>query len=252
MGGRTELRDAGGCTLLTYLPTRMDDRPAADESELTPGVDPREAAAAVLDQLPGWIIGGQGPLVDALLAAGCRQRRQAHSYTWDLTSNRPPALWAALQPGPRYRIDHADQHQAEDLLAAVGSAYPPEHPDYQTDQAEQLGDLRGILSGQLVGPLLPRSEVVLAGDHVVATLLLSNAPGQPPFGGPWVSDVFRHRDPAYAGLGSLLLRRALAGLASDGRSSLGLAVTEGNPARQVYDRLGFTLVSSGRTVFVPQ
>jgi ribosomal protein S18 acetylase RimI-like enzyme len=57
-------------------------------------------------------------------------------------------------------------------------------------------------------------------------------------------EVFRH--PAHPGVGRALVERALA--LTDG-PALGLMVTEGNPARALYEALGFRLV---RTALVVQ
>jgi GNAT superfamily N-acetyltransferase len=51
--------------------------------------------------------------------------------------------------------------------------------------------------------------------------------------------VFRH--PEHRGVGRALLERALA--LADG-PALGLMVTVGNPAREVYELLGFRLVQA--------
>ena len=245
---RTALSADDGTPLLSYAPSTLDHRPAADAVELAPGVDPEAAARAVLAEMPGWIVGRRGPLLDALLRAGAQQRRHAFTYTWDLVTQVPPPGWATLQPAGALRVEPAGEHPAEALLASAEAAYPPEHADAVRDN---LSDLREIMAGTIVGPFLASSEVVLDGDRVVAALLLNDAPTPPPDGGPWVTDVYRHPDAAYAGLGVLLLRRGLAHLAADGRSSLGLAVTAGNPAQHTYERLGFRVMEESRTVVVP-
>jgi hypothetical protein len=48
-----------------------------------------------------------------------------------------------------------------------------------------------------------------------------------------------------------LVRRSLGAAAVSGVAEVGLSVTEGNPARRVYERLGFDLVRSTLTVAVP-
>ena len=245
---RTTLRADDGSAVLSYLPGTLDHRPAADAVELADGVDPQQAARVVLARLPGWIVGRDGPLLDALLRAGATLRRHAFTYTWDLLARVPPPEWGSELPAAGLRVGPAGQHPAEALLESADAAYPPDHPDAARDN---LADLREILAGTIVGPFLGRSEVVLDGRRVVAALLLNDAPTPPPDGGPWVTDVYRHPDAAYAGLGSLLLRRGLAHLAADGRTTLGLAVTAGNRAQRTYQRLGFAVSSESRTVIVP-
>ncbi len=48
-----------------------------------------------------------------------------------------------------------------------------------------------------------------------------------------------------------MLRRALALATLHGLPALGLAVSDGNPARRVYERLGFRHMFSSITVIVP-
>ncbi|MFD0346855.1 hypothetical protein ACFQ0M_13970 [Kitasatospora aburaviensis] len=47
------------------------------------------------------------------------------------------------------------------------------------------------------------------------------------------------------------MRRALADTAATGAARVGLAVTEGNPARRLYEDLGFQVTRSSLTVVVP-
>lgn len=68
--------------------------------------------------------------------------------------------------------------------------------------------------------------------------------------GPWVTEVFRHPDRSPRGLGSLMLSAVLSRAAADGLTEIGLAVTEGNPARRVYETLGFRLVGTSITVLI--
>jgi len=143
----------------------------------------------------------------------------------------------------------------------VLAAYPPGHVDYQgPDPAVEAAELDLLLRGELVGPFLPgASAQVTAGDgedgggagEVVAAVIVNRADGEAPLGGPWVSQVLRLPGERWAGLGALALRHALAALAADGETSLGLAVTDGNPARGVYERLGFRHLSSHRKLAIP-
>ncbi|GAB3887150.1 hypothetical protein GCM10027612_25510 [Microbispora bryophytorum subsp. camponoti] len=47
-----------------------------------------------------------------------------------------------------------------------------------------------------------------------------------------------------------MLSVTLARAGADGLDGMGLAVTEGNPARRVYERLGFHMVDSAMTVVI--
>jgi ribosomal protein S18 acetylase RimI-like enzyme len=88
-------------------------------------------------------------------------------------------------------------------------------------------------------------------NPVVALTLINRMPGEAPTGGPWVSEICRDPDQRYAGLGASLLCRVMAQLADGGESSLSLVVTDGNPAQQVYERLGFRYIKSFRKLSIP-
>jgi ribosomal protein S18 acetylase RimI-like enzyme len=63
--------------------------------------------------------------------------------------------------------------------------------------------------------------------------------------------VFRRPEARYAGLGADLLRRVLSVAAADGLAEVSLVVSDANPARRVYERLGFQLTATSLTVVVP-
>jgi GNAT superfamily N-acetyltransferase len=81
----------------------------------------------------------------------------------------------------------------------------------------------------------------------VAACLVNDRPDE----GPWISEVFRDPEPRYAGTGAALLRRTLALASGAGLRSIGLAVTVGNPAQQVYAKLGFRVASTALNCIVP-
>ena len=58
-------------------------------------------------------------------------------------------------------------------------------------------------------------------------------------GGPWITDLFVDPSAQGHGVGRALLGHALTQLTASGRDRLGLAVTLGNPARRLYEALGF-------------
>ena len=59
------------------------------------------------------------------------------------------------------------------------------------------------------------------------------------------------RGPGGRGAGRALLKRALGLATRDGLPALGLAVTEGNPARRLYEELGFRPLLTSFTVRMP-
>jgi GNAT superfamily N-acetyltransferase len=261
--GEREVRtDPSGRPVLSFVRGVRDGRPWADLVQvLGPG-----ATELVLTQLPGWVVSGPEPLARDLLARGARPRRHAHTYSFDL--GQPlPAAWASPVLPAGLRVTPCDR-EPEDLVAAWRAAYTPGHPDHHdpgstADVVDQ--ELRPLMDGSALGPLLPCSGLVVdeaacppdaagtgAGlEPVVAAVLVNGQDSDPPLGGPWVAEVFRDPAPRYAGLGTVLLRRALALAAADGLPALGLAVTEGNPARRLYERIGFRHTDTAMTVVVP-
>ena len=163
-------------------------------------------------------IGGSEELGRALVAGGARLYRHSHAYTHDLVAL--PAL------DTTYRLTPVDRPAGE-LLPVYLTAFAPGHPD------RMEGDEAGRhLAGLIRNGLLPSSGLAIADDRVVAAILvgtITDAP--PPFGGPWIMEVFS----TARGAGRALLGRAL----HRTEGSLGLAVTEGNPAIAVYESLGF-------------
>jgi ribosomal protein S18 acetylase RimI-like enzyme len=163
--------------------------------------------------------------------------------TCDLRGRTPSNV-----PPPRgFRFVPCDR-PAEDLLPTWMAAYPPGHPDHQPrDEAQTLSEhLVPLLRGELVGRLLPCSTLAVdTDDTVVGGVLVNDWRGT-----PWVSDVVRHPAGSPAGLGSALLATTMDRAAADGHPAIGLAVTHANPARRVYERLGFTVVRTAVTVAI--
>jgi GNAT superfamily N-acetyltransferase len=129
---------------------------------------------------------------------------------------------------------------AIDLAAACLAAYPADHPDHagMPPQEPPEHELEEIMSGRMMGALLRSSGLAVGEDGaVLGAVLVNGTPGGPPFGGPWIAQVFRHPDAP--GTGGALLRRALGIATRDGLPALSLAVTHTNPAIGVYTALGF-------------
>lgn len=250
-GGRL-LFDPRGRLLARFQDETHGDRRWADLFELADGVTPEEALPTVLADLAGALVSGEEPMGLALLAAGGERRRHAHVYSRDLRAEPPPP-WRPARAPAGVRVTPLDR-PAADLVDAWRAAFPPGHPDHlggppPADVQQELADQ---IVGRVLGPLLPSSGLAVAqGGRVVAAVIVTDRPGRPPFGGPWVCDLFRHPAPQWAGLGRLLLERALSLTAELGRPALSLAVTDGNPARRLYESLAFRHVSTSLNVLVP-
>ena len=233
----TVLRDASG-PVGTYDHDERGGHVYADLFRREPGVSVERAARAVLADLRGMRIAGDEPLGRALIAAGGEALRHAHLMSHDL-SERPP-----VPEPPGYGLTDVDR-PAADLMDAHRAAYPTGHVDHRDESPERtLADLENYVTGREFGPLLRGSGLAVAPDGaVVGAILIGTLPGDPPLNGAWVIEVFRH--PAHRGIGRALLERALA---ITDVPALGLMVTEGNPARRLYERLDFRVVQTALVV----
>ena len=243
----TELRSEGRA-VLRYTPT-LESSPTADLAEPLVSVD--EVVPVVLDELAGWHIAtANEEFSSALLAAGCTPVRHGHLYSRDLVASPPEAGWLSPDLGPLVLspIDRA----AADFVKVSLAAYPPGHPDTETaDPAVVERFVEVLLTGESVGPFMGVSAQVTDGADVVGVTIINRVSGMAPLGGPWVSEVCRVPDPRYAGLGAAMLRHVMAGLQALEETSLSLVVTESNPARNAYERLGFCHIESFRKVLIP-
>jgi GNAT superfamily N-acetyltransferase len=176
-------------------------------------------------------------LARALLDAGAVQRRHARLMTHDL--REVPA-----DVDPRVVPLAAS---ADELIPSHQAAYRPDHPDYVL--SKDTSAIGQLLRGELVGPLLPASRMAVLEERIVGAAIVNDFPGEPPFAGPWLSELFR--DPAVPGIGRELLRGALAAAAADGLPALGLVVTGGNPAVELYLDEGFRTVREDISVTLP-
>jgi hypothetical protein len=225
-----------------------EGRPMADFFAPAAGVEPDRVAAAVIEQMRGWRVASDVAFGHRLIAAGARLRRHAHVMSRDLVRDPAPDDWLEARPPAGYRLTPVDR-AAIDLAPACLAAYPPDHPDFDSIPEPDRPDreLDELIAGRLLGPLLRCSGLVVRDDGSVAGAVLINArPGEPPFSGPWVSQVFRHPDAV--GTGGPLLRRALALATRDGLPAVSLAVTHTNPARARYAAVGFAEVGEAFSV----
>jgi GNAT superfamily N-acetyltransferase len=246
---RLVMMDNNGEPAVSYMEREHAGRPWADRLKI---VGPN-AIDVVLERMSGWIVMSTMEVAEQLIARGAHLRRHSHRMSCDLVTNQPPETWLELRPPPPLCLVPCDR-PVEDLLVAWRAAYAPGHPDHRTeDDTTVLRDrLAPLLDGRLHGPVLPVSSLVIdRDDQVVAVAVLNLVDGGPPWGGPWLTELFRSPGHRYTGLGTMLLRRTMAHLARDGYAALSLAVTNGNCVRHLYERHGFRTVDSPVSVLVP-
>ncbi|MER7013646.1 GNAT family N-acetyltransferase [Saccharopolyspora sp. NPDC000359] len=225
-----------GSTTISYAPVTGVPRTARLLQASGPAV-----LEVLTAELPGWHLLVTEDQGRHLVRAGARVHRHAATMHRDLRRDPPPPHRAHQQPPAPLRAVPCDR-PATAVLPAWRAAYPPQHPDGSPSSDQQLisEELQPLLSGRVLGPLLDSSALIVnAADEVVAGIVVNDFNGT-----AWIGDLFRHPDPTCTGLGGLLLRRALARTAAQGWPVLGLAVTLGNPARHIYDKLGFTTVET--------
>jgi hypothetical protein len=250
--GWSLLRDRDGAEIGRFTAKRRDGRRVADLFELADGVAPERAARVIAGELSGWRVAVPVALGQLLVDGGGRANRHGHVMSRDLVRDPPSPAWLEPSAPGGIRLTPADR-PAIDLATACYAAYPRDHPDYDQipDPEKPEIELEEIMSGRLLGPLLRCSGLAVAEDGTVAGAVLVNAiGGDPPFGGPWITQIFRHPE-APRGIGAALLRRSLALAARDGLPALSLAVTDSNPARGLYSGHGFAAVWESLTVDLP-
>ncbi|MFJ9576594.1 GNAT family N-acetyltransferase [Streptomyces sp. NPDC101191] len=241
---RQTLSDPDGRPVLTYVPGTRDGHPWADLAEVV-GPDP---VPAVLAGMSGWAVSGSVELGEELIRRGARTLRHAHGMRRDLVADPPPAEWAAPVLPDGLRAVPCTR-PAADLFPAWRAAFATGHPDHDEGSDEDVLSalLAPLLAGDRLGPVLPCSALAVdAADSVVAGVVVTDRDGL-----PWIASVFRRPGAAGAGLGSVLLRRMLADAAARGLREIELVVSEGNPARFLYEKLGFGLTRTSLTVLVP-
>jgi GNAT superfamily N-acetyltransferase len=118
--------------------------------------------------------------------------------------------------------------------------------------ADPVADLAAVLDGHVAGRVIDCSRLALdRSETPVGVLIVTSLPGEPPFAGPWVAELFRRPGPELRGTGRALLEAGLEAATAAGLPALGLAVSEGNPAERLYAALGFERRLSSLSVDVP-
>jgi RimJ/RimL family protein N-acetyltransferase len=240
----TQLLDRQG-PALQYVEDTRDGLPIADLARVAPGRPIEEAADIAFARLPGWLLATEdAALAETLLARGAGQVRHARLMGADTSLHRAAP---AVEIVPRASV------AVTDFLQGWLAAYPPGHPDHENGTDE---DIIARCWDWYDEPEWRAREhrssgLVVRDGQVVAGIVVSIRPQPVPYGGPWVHDIWRVAGQGEPGLGAGLIRQAMRMLDEDGYPVLGLTVSEGNPARRVYERLGFTQTVEAWTVRLP-
>lgn len=247
MSEREALCDAEGREVATYEAGIRDGLPLAHGLAAVEGVRLGNVAEIVVRRLRGHIVETTAPLGELLLAAGATLRRRSVLMTCDPAAPRDPV------PTPEgVLLGPALGCPTDELLDAYIDAFPPGHPDHHAgvDRDGHRELLRSLMDGEVIGPLLGCSRTAAAAGRMAGAALIMEMPGEPPLAGPWVGELFRHPG-APRGTGAAMLAAALDRAAEDGLPRVGLRVSADNPARRLYDALGFTETRTSVAVLVP-
>ncbi len=202
-----------------------------------------DLADAARCALPGHrLIVASAALAEALADRGLTLVRAASIMALSLPVSSPGA------PVPDVEL-RALQDTPDDYGEIMRRAYPPDHPDHEHGDATPEGaaaTIRGYLSGEIVGPVIAEASAEARLDGLlVGVNVVSEMPDDDEFeGGPWITDLFVDPSAQGRGVGKALLGHAIEQLTALGRPTLGLAVTPGNPARGLYESLGFVVLGT--------
>jgi ribosomal protein S18 acetylase RimI-like enzyme len=128
--------------------------------------------------------------------------------------------------------------------AALGelmwSAYRGTIDDEYTVEADALADAESTLAG-VWGPVIWQASVsaATAGQLVAATILVRDTKHEST---PLLAFALTMPACQGHGLGGWLIRESVARLAAMGESEVHLAVTRGNLAQRLYERIGFCVI----------
>jgi len=207
---------------------------------------PETVARTLLAEARGVrVVTEDDALVEALVQGGGRVQRRGHDYEYDLS--KAPAEWAETPAPQGFRL--TNDVDAAALVEAHTLANPPGHPDHEPG-LDHLEDLRAMLDGKVLGPCVREATWQVAdAEGPCGAVIVVDREG--PVRRGWVVEVFVHPRHQGRGLGRVLLQRAVAGTRRAGIPRLGLVVSDGNPARRVYDALGFEHLRCGTNVDIP-
>jgi len=235
---------------IDFDPCIRDNTTCADFAQPRSHLSPDQAAQLTIELRPAALISTpNAEFAAALLARNCTQKRHAYAMSLDLTSHPPQPISHQMPQETRF-IEHCT---ADELFDSWYAAYPLGHPDYLPGTRAELmaENLQPLLDRSLLGANHRSSRAVFQDGEVHAAIIISLREGEAPYGGPWLSEIWCDPRLQHQGIGKSLLTTAIRELSEDGFASLGLAVSQGNPAKKLYESLGFTGISQSWTIALP-
>jgi GNAT superfamily N-acetyltransferase len=132
----------------------------------------------------------------------------------------------------------------KDIALSAASATTPDHVDFPVwARMDRVEYWRRLLDGKgPCGAILPEPSRLLrgAGGLIVGAVVVTEMEATGWWAAdPWIPELFVVSGFQGRGLGGLLLGHALRACAAAGYERCGLTVSEGNPARHLYERFGF-------------
>jgi ribosomal protein S18 acetylase RimI-like enzyme len=246
---RALIRDGRTVLWWSRADTDRDGRAWADGAVRPEEVGVAECADVVMRELAGWALSTD----DADLASAL-QGRHARVLRAALSMSLPLAEEPALRGVPDYlSVSSLTAQVLTERAAEIGAVAFRAHGDQGwADEAAAAESMRRTAAGQVLGPLLDSSVIATRDQAVVGACLITDRPGQPPFGGPWVLDIFRDPDDPGRGTGGAMLAHAARSLRSVGLGALSLVVDADNDrAITLYRAMGFDDHGQSWTLALP-
>jgi ribosomal protein S18 acetylase RimI-like enzyme len=234
-----------GTPLARFRPLGDGGTSVADRFRPLPGAALDRVAAQAVRDLAGTLLDTPDEGLGEALATLGHRGRSATELRHDLTGVPEevvlPPGWTLAPPG-----------WDDDLAEGLAAAYGPDHPDGAWTPAA-TAEVRAMVDrGTPVPPLAGATARVVDPSGRSAGHVLCAGPV------PWTADrcgwVLNLAVAPRAqgrGLGRALLGYALRGTAAAGLPTLGLAVTDGNAARRLYDAAGFRVHTRVISVRLP-
>jgi hypothetical protein len=170
----------------------------------------------------------------ALAEAGMPLVRHLHAMRAD------PAEVAAAPVRTDLRLAPLDAAPVEALAELRLAAFPAGHPDHSEESLEERVSATEDELADPDNPIHPASRTAWLGERLVGLCVVTDSRHMPGFVGPWVMNVSRRPGEEARGAGAALLVETARAVLREGGDYLGLAVTDANPARRLYERMGWS------------